>query len=153
MPVLLNLYNGPDFPAREYFHNVYYDGSRQRYVYKVEETYPFKVYVHVETQDEVDPGFLVDLRRFVQRQASGDAVYSKIEKNYWYAWNYGNVKSQYELDYSQIQHHYWVINFELESDMTMFKLIKPTLVVDEMSKFRPDYDYHNDENTRKHSYG
>ena len=36
--------------------------------------------------------------------------------------------------------------------MTMFKLIKPMLVVTEMSKFKPGYDYHTDENTKKHSY-
>ncbi len=151
MPVLLNLQNG-DFVAREYFKNVYYNSSRQKYEYKVEETYPFEVYVHYETQQDEDPEFLIDLRRFVQRQASGDAVYCKTEKNYWYAWNHGRVKSQYELDYSQIQHHYWIINFELESDMTMFKLIKPNLVVTEMSKFHPDCDYHNDENTKKYGY-
>lgn len=152
MPVLLNLYNGPEFTAREYFKNVYYDSSRQRYKYVVEDTYPYEVYVHVETQADDDPDFLIDLRRFVQRQAAGDAVYHQVEKNYWHAWNHGRVKSTYDLDYRQVQHHYWVINFELESDMTMFKLIKPNSVVSEMSKFRPDTDYHTDENTKKHGY-
>ena len=151
MPVLLNLSNS-SFIAKEYFKNVYYNSSRGKHEYKVAETYPYEVYVHAETQADDDPEFLIDLRRFVQRQAAGDAVYQKVEKNYWYAWNHGHVKSQYELDYDQIQHHYWIINFELESDMTMFKLIKPTLVVTEMSKFRPGYDYHTDENTKKHGY-
>jgi hypothetical protein len=151
MPVLLNLSNS-SFIAREYFKNVYYNGSSRKHEYKVAETYPYEVYVHVETQADDDPEFLIDLRRFVQRQAAGDAVYQQVEKNYWYAWNHGTVKSTYELDYDQIQHHYWVIHFELESDMTMFKLIKPMLVVTEMSKFKPGYDYHTDENTKKHSY-
>lgn len=151
MPVLLNLSAG-DFVAREYFKNVYYNSSRQKYEYKVTETYPFEVYVHYETQDEDDPEFLIDLRKFVQRQAGGDAVYYKTEKNYWYAWNHLRAKGEYDLEYTQIQHHYWVINFEFESDATMFKLIKPTLVVNEMSRFRPDYDYHNEKNTKRYSH-
>lgn len=133
----------------EFFRGVRYDGyGRGHHSFDIKMTYPYETYVHGPTQKEDDPDFLLDLRRFVERRAAGDVVYHYKNMGYKWCWNHKDVKNDWDRSYTDISHGYWVLNFEEQGDLTMFKLHKPNLVTDHMSKFHPRCDYHDDNNTR-----
>lgn len=149
MPRLINLQklNTDCFYAPEYFKDVHWDSYRNRLTYDRTQTYPYEAYVHGPTQAEVDPHFILDLRRFAERKAAGDVLYFKKDCNYKWCWNI-DTAPEWDRSYSSITHSYWVLNFEDEGDMTMLKLLKPNLLTNTMSKFHPGYDYHDETNTR-----
>jgi hypothetical protein len=133
----------------EYFKDVYWNSQGQRYDFEITHTYPHELYVHGPTQKDDDPSFLLDLRRFVERSAAGDVVYRYKNMGYKWCWNMKDAKYDWDRSYSDISHGYWILNFEEETDLVMFKLRKPNLVTDTMCEFHPQCDYHDDENTRK----
>lgn len=151
MPRLIDLsrFKDKEHNASEYFKDVHWNSQGQRYEFDVSLTYPYESYVHGPTQKDDDPHFLLDLRRFAERHANGDIVYRYKNMGYKWCWNMKDAKHEWDRSYSEITHGYWVLNFEDEGDMVMFRLRKPTLVSDHMSQFHPDCDYHNDENTRR----
>lgn len=132
----------------EYFKGVYYRGYDRGYSFEVSDTYPYETYVHGPTQEEEDPEFLLDLRRFVERVATGDVVYRYKSMGYKWCWNIKDAKHEWDRSYSEIKHGYWILNFEEEGDMVMFRLRKPNLTTDTMSKFHPGYESHDEDNTR-----
>ncbi len=150
MPRLIDLsrFKNDNHNASEYFKNVYWNSQVQRHEFDVALTYPHELYVHGPTQMDDDPDFFLDLRRFVERNATGDTVYRYKSMGYKWCWNMKDAKHDWDRSYSDISHGYWILNFEEEGDMVMFKLRKPTLVSDRMSKFHPQCDYHDETNTR-----
>lgn len=132
----------------EYFKEVQYNGYDRGYSFNVASTYPYEAYVHGPTQEEDDPHFLLDLRRFVERQAIGDVVYSYKNMGYKWCWNMKDAQHEWNRSYSEVKHGYWILNFEEEGDLVMFRLRKSDLITDSMSKFHPQCDYHDDSNTR-----
>lgn len=132
----------------EFFKGVSYDGYGRGHTFDIAMTYPYETYVHGPSQKEDEPNFLLDLRRFVERQAAGDVVYHYKNMGYKWCWNMKDAKHDWDRSYSDISHGYWILNFEEAGDLTMFKLHKPGLVTDRMSKFHPQCDYHDEDNTR-----
>lgn len=132
----------------EYFKEVHWVSYKDRYEFNVTSTYPHEAYVHGPTQEEKDPCFILDLRRFVERRAVGDVVYRYENLGYKWCWNLKDVKHDWDRSYTNISHGYWILNFEEAEDLVLFKLVKPNMITDKMRDFHPDYDDHNKHNTR-----
>lgn len=132
---------------KEFFSNASYDSYRERWIFDVSATYPHILYSHIQTVDEEDPCYLLDLRRYVERKAQGDVIYSNIDLTYKWCWNLKSAKGDWDRKYSNISHGYFVLNFENKDDLVMWRLMKPNLTTLETSKFNPRYDYHDEVNT------
>lgn len=137
------------YDPREFFIDAYYDSYRQGWRFDVQKTYPHTLYSHIQTVNEEDLGYFIDLRRFVERNAQGDVIYSSINLSYKWCWNLNDAKGDWDRKYSDVSHGYWVLNFENREDMAMWQLMKPTLTTRETSRFNPNYDYHDDANTSR----
>lgn len=137
------------YSPKEFFADARYDHYKQRWDFDVSKTYPHEIYSHLQTIDEEDPCYLIDLRRFVERKAQGDVIYSEKHLGYKWCWNHREAKGDWERKYSDIAHGYLILNFENHEDMVMWQLMKPSLTTREMLKFHPGYDYHNEANTSK----
>lgn len=147
MPRLVNLQNLENINLREYFVNVEWSSYKNCWTYNIADTYPHVSYAHMQTINETDNKFFIDLRRFVERTAGGDVMYSYRTMDYSYCWN-KDTASSWDHKWDRITHGYWAFNFEYSEDLVMWQLMKPALMTDIISKYRPDKDWHTADNTR-----
>lgn len=132
----------------EYFVDCRWDTYSDRWDFDVSSSFPYEAYTHIQTLEETNhKTYLIDLRKFVERQATGDVVYDKMNLGYKWCWNVDEAKSTWERNYTSIRHSYWVFHFESLQDLDMWRLIKPTLIVEAPCRFNPLYTDHNENNT------
>jgi hypothetical protein len=134
--------NGPgDLNPYEFFIDCYKSRQDQRFEFTIETTYKFPAYVHADVESKE---WLINLRRFVDRRATGDAIYEYKNLDYRYCWNASTAKGSWDKKYSNVTHGYWVIHFEDESDMICWKLANTDITSDSLSITHPDYPTHVD---------
>lgn len=122
--------------------------SGRNYKFNIKNTYPFEIYMHEDTYGkEITNEILIELRRFVERRASGDVIISYEDKSHVWCWNANEAKTEWERNYSDVRHRYIVLNFECIEDMTTWKLMYPDYVADQMSEWHPAYS--QSENCKK----
>ncbi len=145
MPRLLCL-SSEEYVVSEFFSKMKWSNGKDRP--DIEHDYPYVCYVH-HSVTEYDPKIIMDLRRYIERSAHGDAVYYYNHNEYKYCWNYDTAKNDWDRNWDNVRNYYWTIYFECMEDLTMFKLKKPGLIHDAPFEFHPEYDYHTKENTRR----
>lgn len=145
VPRLLCLNTENDYVFSEFFSKTRWVNGHNRP--DIEHDYPHMCVIHQSVLEQ-DPRILIDLRRYIERSAHGDAVYFTIRKEYKYCWNYDTAKNDWDRNWDNVRNDQWQIYFERSEDLTMFKLMKPGMLHDKIFEFHPDYDYHTKENTR-----
>lgn len=145
-----NIKNFNDFyPAKYnamlYFTDAYYDTRKSTWEFDVKKTYPHELYAHVDHVNE-DKLFFLELRRFVERRAGGDVIFSTKNMSYKWCWNFDRAKDRYDREYTTISNSYWVFNFETREDLEMWKLMKPYIMTDTLKKYHPDRSGHSEKN-------
>lgn len=143
MPSLVYLDN--HINIHEYFPNARWDSQYSKYRFTIEDEYPFTAYVLVDRHDRIQK----DVRKYIERYGHDDVLYYSIDKSYSYCWNFDSVKSTWDQKWDKIHHKYWQFSFGDEKDLTMLMLKYSNTFFLEMHEFHPDYDYHNELNTRK----
>ena len=133
-----------DLNPNFYFKKVSSLNYGKTFKFDIKLTYPYETYMHEDTSNkEITCEILLDLRRFAERRASGDIILSHVDLSHVWCWNASRAKGNWDRDYSDIRHHYIVLNFEYKEDMITWKLMYPEYVTDEMSKFHPEYIEHH----------
>ena len=150
MPDLIHIsefHNGTRDP-RQYFVNASTRGYGNdiKWTFNVDESFPHVCYVHSHRgfnsiEGIAENKFMIELRKFSQRNASGDIILSHCNKDFHWCWNSKEAKSKYDRKYSEVRNRYWVLNFEFKEDMLAWKLSTTDLpVTDVMLDRFPEYD-------------
>ena len=147
MPRLIDMQRIDNVNLREFFTNVRYSSYKKCWEYDIDTVYPYTAHAHAQTILESDTTFFIDLRRFIERTAYGDAVYSYHSMDYSYCWN-KETASSWDQKWDRITHGYWSFYFECNEDLVMWRLKKPALMTDTLSRYLPDHDWHTESNTR-----
>lgn len=127
-----------------YFPDAYYNSRHEIWEFDVKKSHPYTSFAHVDHVKD-DPLFFINMRKFVERSASGDVIVQLKNLSYKWCWNARRAKNQNDREFSDIQHSYWEFNFEFQEDLDMWKL-KSNIMTDIPAKYHPDRTDHTDFN-------
>jgi len=103
----------------------------------IAELYKYRSYIHFYDIGDENL-WKISLRKYVERQATGDLILSKTNNNYFWFYNI-EPEYDYQKKYYYIENYYYVLNFELEEDLIQFILINSDIVSSEIHKLHPDH--------------
>lgn len=150
MPELIHIgeFNNGTRDPRQYFVDAYTRGygNEARWIFNVDKSYPYICYIHSHRSFDIIEGeaanrIMIGLRKFAQRQASGDIIISYESKDFHWCWNANEAKGSFDRKYSEVRNRYWVLNFEFKEDLLAWKLSTTDVpFTDKMLDRLPEYD-------------
>lgn len=132
------------FPSANYRSD--YLSSNCYWHYDMDADFSYQSYIHIDNLDTSDQSyntsFWIPLRRCVEREYTGDVFYQYKKMNYKWCWN-SDATSDYQREYNNIKHGYWVFYFENDEDQLMFHLKFGDMTADKTYRFHPNYGISN----------
>jgi len=141
LPQLIYL-DATKFEIYEYFPNAS-RGYNQQWDLRLEEEYPYHVYAHTED----DARILKNVRKYIEKRGIDDVFYGKIDKSYSYCYNIEKANS-WDQNWDRVTNHWWKFSFGSDVDLNML-VLQHQCLKSEMTDFHPEYEWHNETNTRK----